>query len=261
MHALIRVAAFAAAVLVGCQTPVLADDDTAALRREVQQLREELDAVRRDVQDIRKSMGPKRTATGWEIVEGMTIHPEGAPQLGADDAPLMLIEFSDYQCPFCARHFHETMPKLREAFVDTGRLRYMVADFPIERLHPLALKASEAAHCAADQGKFWAMHDRLFQSQRALEPWNAHAEALGLDVAKFDECMSTGHYAEEIRRNVAQAYRAGVTSTPVFLLAKVGEDGIQVVRRLRGAAPFPVFKAEIEALLAGEAESPNADSQ
>lgn len=237
-------------VVLMTATAAFGADDDASLRAEVKQLRDDVAAMKEEMQAIRKAMGPRRTATGWEVVEGMTIHPEGAPQLGHAEAPWLLIEFSDYQCPFCARYFSETMPQIRRDFIDTGRLRYMVADYPIERLHPLALKAAEAAHCAADQGRFWEMHDRLFKSQRNLEPWSGHAEALGIDVARFTACLESGHYADEIRTSAAQAQRAGVNSTPVFLLAAVRDDGIHVVRRLRGAAPYEVFRREIEALLA-----------
>jgi protein-disulfide isomerase len=183
----------------------------------------------------------------------MVVSPEDSPARGQADAPLVLIEFSDYQCPYCARYFAQTYPQLERDFVATGKLRYVAAEFPLPQLHPLAIKAAEAARCARDQGKFWEMHARLFASQRQLEPWAAHSQALGLDGVAFETCMSSGRHVEEIQRNAAQAQRGGIASTPTFLLGMADGDTVRVVRRLRGAAPYPAFKAELESLLSGRA--------
>lgn len=123
---------------------------------------------------------------------------------------------------------------------------------PLERIHKLAFKASEATHCAEDQGKFWEMHDRLFANQRALEPWSAHAEALGLDVAQFDQCMSSGKYADAVRKDMAEATKAGATGTPSFVVALTDPDDptkVEGVTFIRGAQAFPAFKAQIDSAL------------
>ena len=129
---------------------------------------------------------------------------------------------------------------------------------PLERIHKLAFKASEATHCAEDQGKFWEMHARLFANQRALEPWSAHAEALGLDVAQFDECMSSGKYTDAVRKDMAEAAKAGATGTPSFVVALTNADDptkVEGVTFIRGAQPFSAFKAQLDsALSAAEAK-------
>ena len=168
------------------------------------------------------------------------------------NAQITIIEFADYQCPYCARHFTDTMPEIEREFVATGKLMVVASEFPLERMHPLALKAAQAARCAGEQGKFWEMHARLFRNQRRLEPWTAHAEALALDEPRFDACLSAAKDTDEIRRNVQEALKAGVNSTPTFLLALNTPEGLKVIRRVRGAAPFAAFKAEIEALTKGE---------
>jgi len=124
-------------------------------------------------------------------------------------------------------------------------------DMPLESIHKLAFKAAEAANCAGEQGKYWEMHARLFANQQAFEPWTAHAEALGLDVKQFDTCMTTGKYADEVRRDMAQAATAGVTGTPAFFLAVTdpASSKIKTLRTLRGAQPFTAFKAQIDGLL------------
>ena len=128
----------------------------------------------------------------------------------------------------------------------------MTLDLPLERIHSLAFKAAEATHCAEEQGGFWEMHDRLFQHQRALEPWSGHAEALGLDVAAFEECMSSGRHAAAVRRDMAEAGKAGASSTPSFVLARSDpQDPTRVtgLAFIRGAQPFNAFKAQIDAAL------------
>lgn len=124
---------------------------------------------------------------------------------------------------------------------------------PLERIHKLAFKASEATHCAEDQGKFWEMHDRLFENQRALEPWSGHAEAVGLDVAVFDECMSSEKHAGAVRKDMAEAQKAGATGTPSFVLAETDPADPTKVKGLsflRGAQAFNAFKTAIDSALA-----------
>jgi len=128
---------------------------------------------------------------------------------------------------------------------------------PLERLHPLAFKAAEAVRCAGDQGKFQEMHDRLFANQRSLEPWNGHAEAVGLDVGRFEECMTDNVHAEAIRADMAQAGKAGATGTPSFVLAVTDFEDPNKVKGLtfiRGAQPFATFKAQIDSALAAAEE-------
>lgn len=129
---------------------------------------------------------------------------------------------------------------------------------PLENLHKNAFKAAEASRCADEQGKYWEMHDRIFANQNALEQWTPHAEAIGLDVAKFEDCMKTGRQAARVRADMAEAQKAGLTGTPAFLLAYVDPKSTKVksVSRLVGAQPFTAFKAAIDKLLEGEPKGP-----
>lgn len=126
------------------------------------------------------------------------------------------------------------------------------------RTHPLAFKAAEATHCAGEQGKYHEMHGRLFQHQRALEPWSGHAEALGLDVDQFNACMEEDKYAAAVRHDMAQAGKVGATGTPSFVLARTDpEDPKKVIGLtfIRGAQPLTRFQAEIDKAL-GDAGQP-----
>ena len=133
----------------------------------------------------------------------------------------------------------------------TGKVKSVFVDLPLESIHKFAFKAAEATACAGEQGKYWEMHDRLFENQKALEPWNGHAEALGLDVAKFEQCMTAGKFAPEIRRDMAEANRVGVSGTPGFLIARTdpASSKVKVLAVLRGARPFADFKTEFDQLL------------
>lgn len=131
-------------------------------------------------------------------------------------------------------------------------MKFVTLDLPLEQIHPHAFKAALATHCADDQGKFWEMNERLFRNQGALEPFSPHAVALGLDVAAFDTCMSSNKYAEAVRKDMAEAQKAGATGTPSFVLARTDAGDPSQVRGitfLRGARPFEDFKTAIERAL------------
>ena len=134
-------------------------------------------------------------------------------------------------------------------------------DFPLESMHKFAFKAAEAARCAGEQGKFWEMHDRLFANQTSLEPAKPHAEAIGLDVAKFEGCLSAGKYAEAIRKDTAEGAKAGVTGTPAFFLAYTDPNSSKVKTevQLSGAQPYAAFKAQIDKLLAEQPKAAAAE--
>ena len=167
----------------------------------------------------------------------------------------MLLEFTDYQCPYCNRHRLQTHPSIEREYIDTGKIRYVSLDMPIASLHPLAFKASEASHCAEDQGKFWQMRERLFANQKTFLPWNAHADALGLDVALFDECLNSGKHGDAVRRDMAEAKKAGVTGTPSFVVAIIDDSGVvRGFKFIRGAQPFSAFKRALDEAAAAHAQ-------
>jgi protein-disulfide isomerase len=158
------------------------------------------------------------------------------PSLGRASAPVTLIEFSDFQCPFCQR-VSPTLKKVRETYGD--KVRIVWKDFPLTQIHPQAFKAGEAAHCAGDQGKFWEYHDRLFANQGQLQPeeLKQHAAALGLDASAFNACLDSSKYGERVRDGVAQGTRLGVNSTPTIYI-----NG----RMLSGAQPYETFVSVID---------------
>jgi len=145
------------------------------------------------------------------------------------------------------------LTKIDEEYIKTGKVKYVVMDFPLESIHPKALKASEAANCAGDQGKYWEMHEILFANNKALSPEDLtkHAEAVGLDMPKFQECLDSGKQAAEIRKDMAEGSTAGVRGTPTSFLGLTGPDGskIKVTKIVRGAVPYSTFKETIDSLI------------
>ena len=174
---------------------------------------------------------------------------------------MTLIEFTDYQCPYCRRHFEQTLPRSVADYVDTGKVRYVVREFPLTKIHSRAAKAAEAALCAAEQNKYWEMHDRLFHDQRklSLPDLAAHAEALELDLASFQSCLQEGKYSETIQAGLDEAAKAGVSGTPSFLLGLTDRDHpgqVTATEYLRGAMPYARFQQVIDKLLAGDKVQP-----
>ena len=177
---------------------------------------------------------------------------DGEPSKGSASARVVLIEFSDYQCPYCASYSTETMPQVADQYIATGKIRYVFRDYPLP-MHANAAKAAEAAHCAGAQGKFWEMHDQLFKNNAALEAARlpGYAKMLGLNETAFGECLASGRFAADVRKDVADAKAAGVNSTPSFFVGLAQPDGsVKVVRRLNGARPFSDYRAVIESALA-----------
>ena len=182
------------------------------------------------------------------------ISADNDPIIGELDAPITIIEFSDFQCPFCARFHTQTLPLILEEYIEQGKVKLVFRDFPIQSIHPNALPASVAAECANEQGKFREMHDMLFDNQNewnkqatvdALSLFSQYATEIQLEQETFDSCLISGKYIEEIKKDLDDGKDYGVTGTPGFF---VGNDQIGYVE-LKGAQPFDSFKKVIDAQL------------
>lgn len=162
--------------------------------------------------------------------------------LGDPNAPVTIIEFSDYQCPFCQRFWSESLPLIKKNYIETGKAKLVYRDFPLG-FHQYAQKAAEAAECAGDQGKYWEMHDTLFANINSLtiNDLKGYAADLGLNTADFNKCLDTGKYTSEVQADLADGSAAGVSGTPSFFI-----NGVQIV----GAQPYSAFQQAIEAALA-----------
>jgi protein-disulfide isomerase len=195
---------------------------------------------------------------GERIVVAPTVRPNTSPTVkpgsrverikGNPDAKVTVLEYSDFQCPFCVMYFNQTYRQVDERYVKTGKVRYIFRSLPIASLHPQAQKASEAAECAGDQGKFWEMHDLLFGKQSewagkptAMDVFKGYAKSLGLDEGRFQACLDSGLYAGLMIENARAAQAVGITGTPAFVIGN---------RLLPGAYPIEAFVQVIEEELA-----------
>jgi protein-disulfide isomerase len=171
---------------------------------------------------------------------------------GRADAPVTVVEFTDYQCPYCRRFQAETWPRLKRSYVDSGKVRFIIRDLPLE-FHSAARPAAEAAHCAGEQGQFWPMHEALLASDTKLTDaaMMRRAQALGLDLRRFRDCVRENKYEPAIARNAAQAASLGVHGTPSFIIGRAAVDGELAGVRVAGALPYEDFVAYLDQLLAG----------
>ena len=160
---------------------------------------------------------------------------DGAPARGSAKAPVTIVEFSDFLCPFCKR-VQPTLAELEKRYGD--KVRFVFKDYPIEQLHPGATKAAEAARCASEQGKFWPYHDVLFQKgPKTPQELKASASEAGLDVAKLDACLASGKYVAAVKKDFDEGSRLGVSGTPAFFI-----NG----RMVSGAQPLEAFAQIID---------------
>ena len=226
---------------------------------ELQSLRKDVDVIKANQAEIEKAVKelkvlaragqPAPPLTPENIVLGI----DDDPLMGDQKARLVLVEFSDFQCPFCARFVRETFPEIEKDYIKTGKLKYVFRDFPITSAHKDAFKAAIAAGCALDQGKFWEMHDRLFGNQAAFTVYNLtqSAEAIGLNKDKFQRCLANNEYETEVQNDFAEGLKAGVNQTPIFFLGLTERNSpkVKVLTVITGAKPYTVFKAAIDSAL------------
>ena len=233
------------------QAPHDSTRDLPAFRTDLERIRADLDSVKSQLAQVLRLLSQRPVQGGGAPSGPVRASVADAPTLGRADAPVTIVEFSDYQCPFCQRFFATTLPTLKQDYIDTGKLRYVFRDFPLE-MHAQARKAAEAAHCAGEQGKYWEMHDALFQHQSALAPAQLaeHARAVGVDGATFDACLSSGRHAARVDRGLADGAAAGVQGTPGFVIGTTTSGDVVEGMPIRGAQPLERFRQIIDQLLA-----------
>jgi protein-disulfide isomerase len=226
--------------------------DPTAVRADLERIKADLEIVKGQLAQVLRLLS-QRPVQGAAAPSGpVRASVVDAPFLGRADAPVTIVEFSDYECPFCQRFFATTLPAIKREYVDAGKVRYVFRDYPLDQLHPRARKAAEAAHCAGDQGRFWEMHDLLLQNPKALAlPQLAeHARSIGIDGARFDECLASGRHAAVVERGSADGAAAGVRGTPGFVIGRTTAGDVVEGTPIRGAQPLETFRRIIDQMLA-----------
>jgi protein-disulfide isomerase len=189
---------------------------------------------------------PSQAGTEPQAPEGKVDVGVGKlPVVGEKGAKVTIVEFSDFECPFCKRHFDETLSQLKQEYIDTGKVQMYYRHFPLD-FHPAARPGALASECANEQGKFWEYHDKVFVEQTKIsgqttevinQQYKTWAQELGLNTNQFNDCYDSQKFASVVDQDVSDGKTAGVSGTPTFFI-----NG----RRLVGAQPFASFKAVID---------------
>ena len=229
------------ALLLLAALPLAAQDKTIT-REQADEIIKELREIRQllEKQQSRPAAAPQEEPTRAKISD-LT----GVSMIGSKDAPLTVVEYTDYQCPFCQRFHITAYPEIKKNYIDTGKVRFYSKDLPLD-FHPNAMRAAQAAHCAGEQGKFWELRDVMGANPDKLDIGHiiGFATGLKLDTQKIQECINSDKYKDRVQADVAEAMRIGASGTPAFIVGKStgnGVDGELVV----GALPYSMFDQKL----------------
>jgi protein-disulfide isomerase len=210
--------------------------------------REQGEEILKELRQIRQLLEKgARPAAANEPAGALRVDLGEGPWLGKKDAPLTMVEYTDYQCTFCRRFNLATFPEIKKQYIDTGKLRFTSRDLPLE-FHSNAFRAAQAARCAGDQGRFWEMRDQLIANASKLssDDIGRYAQDLKLDMLQFRACMQSEKYAGTVRKDSADAEALGVTGTPSFVIGKSTPKGVSG-ELVVGALPLEEFEAKLKA--------------
>jgi len=213
--------------------------------------KEQADEILKELRAIHQLLEHQQTAVAQpssppvsDKVE-MTV-AEGWYSIGREEAPVTVVEFADYQCPFCRKFQSEAFVELKKNYIDTGKVRFVSRDLPLD-FHPNASGAAMAARCAGEQHKFWEMRDMMLASDADLSPASLlkYGKQIKLEMAAFGTCLSEKKYTDDVKKDVADAGALGIGGTPSFVVGKTAKHQIKGVR-IAGAVPYSVFETAIK---------------
>jgi protein-disulfide isomerase len=232
---------FAALPLAG----QVANDQTPLTRQQGEEILKELRQIRQLLEKQQaKAAQPQEEAPTRAKISDLN----GVSMLGSKNAPITIVEFTDYQCPFCQRFHVTTFPELKKTYIDTGKVRFFSKDMPLD-FHPNAMRAALAARCAGEQGKFWELRDTMGANPNSLDIEHIvnFAGDLKLDTTALRACVDSGKYKEPVQRDVLEAMKIGANGTPTFVIGKSMGDGVDG-ELVVGALPFPMFDMKLKDL-------------
>ncbi len=214
--------------------------------------RQQADQILEELRQIRQLLEKQQARPAAPAEDGPTraklADLAGVHMLGSVDAPLTIVEFTDYQCPFCQRFHVASFPEIKKNYIDTGKARFFSKDLPLD-FHSNAMRAAQAARCAGDQNKFWELRDVMGKNPDKLDIDHivGFAGELHLDSKALRDCVETGKYKEKVQSDVLEAMKVGATGTPTFVLGKSIPDGVDG-ELIMGAMPYQVFDEKLKAL-------------
>jgi protein-disulfide isomerase len=254
---LVRVAAAIFLIVSGVSPAVFAEEQASKNKNDGVESGSVQEAINRDRELINKLMPQNQPPRQPDpVVKDVEIEIGDNSVMGSSTARLIIVQFSDYSCSHCAFFTKVILPEIEKDYMDTGKLRYVVIDYPLLGNLP-AVTAAEAAHCAADQGKFREMHEEIMFDQEKIEDINGIASAVNLNMPDFKVCMEIKKYADTVTKNIALADKLAIPTVPGFIIGVVDPNNpkkVKGISYIRGAKPYDIFKQEIEKALAGFAK-------
>jgi protein-disulfide isomerase len=226
-----------------------ANQDTGISRQQADQILNELRQIRQLLEKQDRGAAPSQPAPK---VTRATLNLDGVAMLGSKDAPLTIVEYTDYQCPFCQRFHVTSFNDLKKNYIETGKVRFYSRDLPLD-FHPNAMRGAMAARCAADQGQFWKLRDIMGANPDKLDMDHivGFATDLKMDPKTFRACVESEKYKNAIQTDVLEAMKVGAQGTPTFVIGKSTANGVEG-DVMEGAMPFPMFEQKLKELQAGK---------
>ena len=209
------------------------------------------EAMGRDTELLKQLMIQSQQRLPDPEVKDMEFEIGDNPVEGSSSARLVMVQFSDYSCSHCALFTKETYPEILKSYINAGKLRYVIIDYPLPENLP-AVRAAEAAHCASEQGKFWEMHEEIYYEQASLDDIDSMASFIDLDINKFNACMESNRYEAVVNENIELGTKLKIPSVPGFIIAKTDPANprkVKGISYIRGAKDFDIFKQEINRAL------------
>jgi protein-disulfide isomerase len=231
------------------EEPSIPSDDakvSGITRQQADEILNELRGIRQLLERQNRSAPLGQLPLMPQVPQTGKLRLEGGYSLGSNDAPVTIVEFTDYQCPYCRLFQSTTFEEIRKKYVDTGKVRFVIRDFPLVSSQPDAMRAAEAARCAGDQEKFWPMHDALFSDAGKLgkDGLINSAESIKLDMTVFRSCLETRKHKSDVQNDMQIATSLQINGTPSFLIGKANDDEVSGAI-IVGAQPFSVFEAKL----------------
>ncbi|WP_447963481.1 DsbA family protein [Nitrospira sp. Ecomares 2.1] len=245
------------------QEPSLPSSDETTevfILRQLIEIQNELKDVRKELAEIRQSVDESKEnsvlplgAASLPSVVGHVELKDHDPTLGNQRAKVAIVEFTDYQCPYCAQYHSETFENLKKEYIDTGKVQYVLRDFPLE-FHAYAQGAAIAANCAGEQEAYWQMNHQLFSNQSELgdDLYERLAQSLGLNMDQFESCVNSPEQIQRVEADVVYGQEIGVNGTPTFFIGRVENGQLTDPKEVSGTQPLSAFSRIIEPLLAGD---------
>ena len=243
--------------LVACaENPMNSTAKASASDEKIAALQSDMKTLNANVADMKKTVDAMYKLITAKIQQNAPKPPVTSLELGTDptlgdhSAKVAIVEYSDYQCPFCGAFEKRTMPLLKKQYIDTGKVQFIYRDFPLE-FHPHAAGAAIAANCAGEQHAYWRMHDKLFanQTQLGTKLYTDMAKQLHLDAKQFDTCLKDEKSKQQLSEATKQGEGVGVEGTPAFFVGRIEGDKLVEVKSLVGAQPAGVFTKLIDSYL------------